>query len=369
MYKLNTRTNMTFDFHNDRYPSLVNREESAAIKGVYILLIVLGHNYIFTHSTDRLQIMLYMYMFHIAGFFMLPYLYGSKGLSWRSIGNHAVRLLWPFIILAISFYLGYYVLFEGNKFAFKDLAEILEKGNAWTLRHFCGFQVLWFLPSMFLAMIIHDLYFYGKKISQIIYLILGLFMVGGILLPEVDFLRNFIVAIYSLPWTLWAALLYGFFGAICRKILIRISKYKLPAALMCCIIAIWVSIMYFNDIPGWRDPSAGDRWGVVFYPIAFMIPVVLASPKICRLNWLRWLGENSLLIYLIHPFIGFIIMYFFPTIYVNPPVVQVAAIIISFAAILVSTVLITMLIKRCTSIYSFLFPRNVEQWCKLWQRK
>lgn len=348
--------------------SILSREESASVKGVYILLIVLGHNYIFTHATQSLQIMVYIYMFHIAGFFMLPYLYGSKEFTLRNIGNNAVRLLWPFFILAFVFFFGYYIIIRGHGFRFEDFMRVFVEADGWTLSVFCGFQVLWFLPSMFLNMIIHDLYFKYRSIIGPLLILSAVALMINIINPNVSIFRSVAGIIYSAPWTLWAALLYGCYGLICRELLIRTRNMTL-LVIACGLVAIGVSVLYFTDIPSWGNNMAGDRWGRVLYPVAFMIPVVVASPKLCKMAWLRWFGENSLLVYLIHPFIGFGIMYLFPDVYKNPVAIQIIAIVLSLAAILGITVLLVVIIKRCGPLYRFLFPRNIDQWCEIWQRK
>ncbi len=352
---------------DNKYPSLLSREQSSAIKGVYILLIVIGHNYIFTGATANLQMMVYLYMFHIAGFFMLPYLYGAKELSWRNIGNHAVRLLWPFLILALGFYVFNYVLIHGNSFRLSDIYQVLFKGNGFTLSHYCGFQVLWFLPSMFLTMILHDLYFYKRKIFGSVISLLALVLIINMICPMLPVVADISHVITSGPWTIRFAILYSFYGIVCREILLKVNNRKLMGGI-CITVALAVTFLYFNNIPTWRNPLAGSLWGRILYPATFIILIVVASAKLIKLNWLNWLGENSMLVYLIHPFIGFVLIHFFPTIYDNPLSIQIPAIVISFSIILGVTISLVVLIKRCKPIYRFLFPRNVNQWIEIWRR-
>ena len=50
----------------------IDRNQSETIKGILILLIVFGHNHVLCPNTEIGGMMDYLYLFHIAGFFILP---------------------------------------------------------------------------------------------------------------------------------------------------------------------------------------------------------------------------------------------------------------------------------------------------------
>ena len=85
--------------------SLISINESTALKGLLIFLIVLGHNMIFTYYVLPYNGMAYLYSFHIQAFFILPFLYDSKILNVKRIKDYFFRLYWPFIIISIILYI------------------------------------------------------------------------------------------------------------------------------------------------------------------------------------------------------------------------------------------------------------------------
>ena len=140
--------------------SLISREESTAIKGLLIFLIILGHNSFFS-SESRIG-MVYLYLFHIQAFFMLPFLYPHKKISFIRIRDYVIRLYYPFIILFLFLSLLNYVgnilgvipenvssqMIETDKH-WNDFLLTILTGNGYNIDYFTGLQFLWFLPVMF----------------------------------------------------------------------------------------------------------------------------------------------------------------------------------------------------------------------------
>ena len=56
----------------------IDRNQSETIKGILILLIVFGHNHVLCPNTEIGGMMDYLYLFHIAGFFILPFFYKTN---------------------------------------------------------------------------------------------------------------------------------------------------------------------------------------------------------------------------------------------------------------------------------------------------
>lgn len=73
--------------------SKMHHEESTAIKGLLMLLIMLGHNWMLTHNPEtgvRLLWKDWVYCFHVYCFFILPWFYGYKLNSGR-----VYNAFWP----------------------------------------------------------------------------------------------------------------------------------------------------------------------------------------------------------------------------------------------------------------------------------
>lgn len=95
----------------------VSIDESNSIKGLLISLVVLGHNTIFSSIVPE-SIYYFLYSFHVACFFILPFFYDLKGENTVMGGviKYFKRLYWPyvwcFVLLSIlnQLFIGYGVL-------------------------------------------------------------------------------------------------------------------------------------------------------------------------------------------------------------------------------------------------------------------
>lgn len=92
--------------------SYISRDHSIWIKGILTILIVLGHNMVFTIPLQKQGMMSFLYMFHIQGFFILPFLYGINDRSYTKerLKNTIIRFFWPYLLLVTLFVIGYNVV-------------------------------------------------------------------------------------------------------------------------------------------------------------------------------------------------------------------------------------------------------------------
>lgn len=133
-------------------------QESDAIKGILIFLVILGHNRFFSTVAGS-EVWNYLYTFHVYGFFILPFFYPEKGIDTNRIKNNSVKLLYVYVV----WFLAYSVIFilASKVFHLIPISETgrlrspigyivaLITGAPQLLSETCGFQVLWFLPVMF----------------------------------------------------------------------------------------------------------------------------------------------------------------------------------------------------------------------------
>lgn len=69
----------------------LTRDESNIIKGILILLIVLGHNH-FLMDGEYVRLQIQLYKFHVIEFFILPFFYKMKAdTSWEHLRDIIVR--------------------------------------------------------------------------------------------------------------------------------------------------------------------------------------------------------------------------------------------------------------------------------------
>ena len=139
--------------------SLISINESTALKGLLIFLIVLGHNMIFTYCVLPYNGMAYLYSFHIQAFFILPFLYDSKILNVKRIKDYFFRLYWPFIIISIILYICRIIYNKPVEYNIVELIQMWFTGNPQLIKQLCGIQILWFMPVMCSLCIIKDLYY------------------------------------------------------------------------------------------------------------------------------------------------------------------------------------------------------------------
>lgn len=343
--------------------SVIGRNESTALKGLYMLLIVLGHNYFFTMTTVQLQMMSYLYMFHIAAFFMLPFLYGAKRWSWSNIGDYAVRFLWPYVIIAVVFFITLTVI-KHRDWLWGDFVATLVNGSSSGLHKYCGFQLLWFLPAMFAVMIIRDLYFNFKVFRILIFVVAGYIVLNTIFSA---FNLKILPWLFGhLPFSLASTIPMCLYGLIVRWIIVKRVNHKLVLA-VATLIALLVTVYYFNNIPKWSEMSSFMLGGIL-YPAAFMLIVLQISDRLAENKLLMWVGNNSLLVYLIHPFVGFALIYAMPSFMSMDLTTKIGIILLSIIIIAGVTVGVTMIITRWLKpVYNFLFPHNVRDYKALFK--
>ena len=148
----------------EREKSWISRTDSSALKGLFILFIVMGHIRGITFGFQN-----YIYCFHVQCFFILPFLYPSKHLTKKNIFNLFLKLLWPFLLLyAILTLLDIFVLHDSSFISSDEVIPGVNNivlgiwsfiaGGISLLNKFSGTQFLWFLPSFFSMCIIRMLY-------------------------------------------------------------------------------------------------------------------------------------------------------------------------------------------------------------------
>lgn len=83
----------------------LTRDESNIIKGILILLIVLGHNH-FLMDGEYVRLQIQLYKFHVIEFFILPFFYKMKAdTSWEHLRDIIVRNWVPYLWILSACYL------------------------------------------------------------------------------------------------------------------------------------------------------------------------------------------------------------------------------------------------------------------------
>lgn len=296
----------------NKYVSL-NREESGAIKGLLIFLIILGHNAIFTQSLSGA--FEYLYMFHVQVFFIIPFMYKTtKSISYSdSIRKNFVRLYYPFILFFLFLSLLFFISNGSNvdlnklNIAYDSDSDLyyfintLITGNFYLIDYFAGFQYLWFLPVMFSMSVIKDVA-NNKKHLSILLSIVGLFcyLMFFVFLYKTPYDRNinFLIMQFS-PFALLQGIGAFFLGNI--SLLIMNNKHIKYINIICSIIFIVMSIIYIVKINN-NTFDRCDLWVYRFFmPLLFINFIYYLREHIAKSEILKKIGEYSFPIFLIHP--------------------------------------------------------------------
>lgn len=294
----------------------LNREESSAIKGLLIFLIVLGHNAVFTDSVKG--IWGFLYTFHVQAFFILPFLYGSeKNYNFTSsLKKNFWRLYWPFVIFFISLSVLWYgvqnvitdsrSVFNVNLIGwdkFKYYVVALFSGSYYLIDYFTGFQYLWFLPVMFSMSVLREV-IPSSRLWQSLIMVIGLisYTIFFVFMYKQPYEKdvNSTLMLFS-PFAILQGCGAYFLGKLGAQTLNH--KYRKSTVPVFSTLFIVASIMYLVLVK--TDSLTNTmQWGFRFImPFLFVSFLILLKTVLAKSKFLRALGNYSFPIYIIHPII------------------------------------------------------------------
>lgn len=262
----------------------LDREQSNAIKGVLITLIVFGHNHFLCPNDGSSRLMGYLYLFHIHGFFILPFFYQtSKELSWSSISNIVVRNWMPYLWICMICWFVYSMIKHEFSFGIQHFYAFLN-GTQTPIRQNFGFVFPWFLPTYCSFSI---LLLIAKRYKVLLW-ILALLGLWTSLMSWEDFyhFKN------TIPLGIGLAINFFFAGLLAFYINKIASWVKYIGGGIFVLLSIcW----WMGDVP--------IGYMVQLMPATFFLLLLSVLTLIKRIPFLQTLGKYSLGIYLFHMFI------------------------------------------------------------------
>ncbi|MBR0458807.1 MAG: acyltransferase family protein [Victivallales bacterium] len=342
--------------------SLLTQEESTAIRGVLIFLIVLGHCQYFTDITSRWEVMGYLYLFHVKCFFLLPFLYPLKSLTWQRATDLLIRCYVPFLLFLLGFFL--YRWGTGQiHVALWFLPASLFAGGGRVLFRLTGLRVLWFLPALFATLLLKEGWQRSRTIPRICLLAIGFLEILWALycanLPQ-----N--AAIWLRRINFWSfyvqiALCYLPIGLLLRWALLS-KRFSCPFFL---VVFLLCTVMYFYHTfavtmiryPVNRMSSMRQFLSYLATP-AFLALLYFSRATFARASWLRLLGQHSLLIYLMHPLLGHI----FYAARFRIPLPSWFWVLPTTLLCCVIPLLISYYLDRLPCVRALLIPRSWQEW-------
>ena len=300
--------------------SYVSRNNSAWIKGVLTILIILGHDMVFTIPLNDFGVMSYLYSFHIQGFFILPFLYGIKEEKYtsRSAINTITRFYWPYIMLVTIFMAGYGCFSGFSNFNRDNVLKLYLLCSGNSIRQMCGIQIFWFLPAMMSLVLLKELFYRSGTAVKIPLLVLSIFYIGASIYSNASYEINGIWrhTISFIPFGGGYALQMLAQGVVLRWIVEKIEyrqwyKKSLIISIICFLVGTALYFKYVAFTIGKSDLNMVFAVLQNTMPIIFIIMILSALQyiKISSCNVLLKIGEKSLYIYLISPFIGYLFFF------------------------------------------------------------
>lgn len=336
-------------------------------KGILICLIVMGHNYIFSHHYPLL--FSYLYGFHVVSFLLLPYLFLKADIPLRALGEKLFRILVPhvfFLFIAGAIFVILNIVIGSQPFLpwVRDVGEALLLERETPFRQTLGAGFLWFLPALAAQTLL--LFIYQNATTCVKWLVAGLALLIHLCMGLVDS-----ASVYQLPYSLSLVSYIFVIGLLIHVIHTSVSwSSRLSFALIC----IWLLASYIAIENRFFHPLAGD-----FYksPVSIMQPftllmqdglIVLSFFALLRLAYsipvalLASLGKHSLQIFLLHPFVWQLLwlagLHDFTS---GNSALLAMTTALSYVVTLALTLGLAKLIAR-TPIEGIVFPRAIAEW-------
>lgn len=344
--------------------SLLSREYSTWLKGLLTLLIVLGHDMVFTIPLKEYGVMGFLYIFHIQSFFLLPFLYGvdTKAYTLKRVGDMFVRFYWPYCLFALLMMLCYGVASNFASFTWSQLLRLLIICDATSIKEMCGIQILWFLPCMMSMTLLRELYYRNGMWVRFTLLLISVLYITCSTILRGPALSGVHQLLRYVPFGTGYAMQLFAQGVILRALIYYINKKKKYVCVLaastvgfaaCCAIYVKYVSVYTITPEIYRIFVSLQN----VTPLLFLLMVVSLmnlSATGRKESVIYRMGSRSLYVYLISPFVGYAayfvcsalgLVYWWLGLLLCPIIVYVAYKI---------SLLIT------GKLEAFMFPRNYE---------
>lgn len=287
----------------DRRPSRADRDAGLdAVKGLLVLLIVVGHSsplYLAWSPATT-----FLYRFHVAGFLLLVGMRPAETLPWRAVADRAVRYLVPFAAYLVAAAALLLLVFGPRTGAAalqqaRWLGQALWSGAASDCKQASGFSLFWFMPTLLSLTLLRSAWARVGKSAGDPWLWWPLLCVLQGLLPTGrEATRQWplgaAVAVWILPLVELAPLAAQWFAA-----------HRRWGWLLWAVTAAAVAPLPWTNIGDLAvaDWSAPAGWiGQNAMILLSFGAIYSSSGQLGKVAALRWLGRHSLGVYLGHSF-------------------------------------------------------------------
>lgn len=341
--------------------SFLTRNESAALKGFFMLLIILGHL-----RGVSYPVLKYLYCFHVQCFFILPFLYPVKAFTSKNILNLALKLLWPFVLL-------YFVLCVCGVFVFhtsyfQNPSELIPgipnqvlgiwsfiTGGITLIDKFSGTQFLWFLPCFF-SMSVIRMWYYANDINlfqKALLFITGIvcYVVYSVLAYDVPILPQLTEIILQAISPLSVLQGLGFFTLGITSIWLIKKRFGNNSYISWSVIIILTLAFWF-----FNDNQIIFRILRFVFPAAFFLAVYSVRIQFAKSKILQNIGKRSLAVYLFHPFLCIVFGMMIPENLLS----NWWVVCLQFIVILVVSYYLAVIVEKISFFRKLLFPEGED---------
>ena len=271
-------------------------EESDRLKGLLILLVILGHiEQLFSGENAKLQMLLYS--FHVVSFFFLPFLFNRNHLSLINIKKNLKRIYIPYTFFYFLSVLIYSIVFH-KEFSY-DIFIAWIIGTGPLVKATAGFAFFWFFTALLSTVILIMLYNSLSKTYQnfFLFIMFSLHLIIS-LLPS-KYLIYF-------PFSLYVPLYLFIIGQIIKYIYSNLTWDNYMNFGILCIFAILLYILYgtrFNLASPLLPNIIHNPIDFLMHDFVFIIGFFTMIYLSRSFDFFTYFGKYSLAFFTIHPFI------------------------------------------------------------------
>lgn len=341
--------------------SFFSREQINAVKGFLILSVVIGH--LRSLAGINHEVFQFVYNYHVVCFLLLPFLYPIKALNKDQIMIWTARFYVPFTVF-FMLYMGLNIVFLNAEFQLGALLKGFFIASPEMIDQATGSAILWFLPHIFLVMIAVSFFFNTLKIPVFILVILSLLAHGiaGFIPREIAF---------YIPLTASNLFFLFFLGLAIRWLVLKLKDKGVKWAWIFLIFFLscqFISLMTQNVlgytglwIPDFSDPL---KLLIINFVIISAMLSLLYFRALERIKILQWLGQHSLIIFVIHQPFLFILWKAIENLNgkaENWETLLTYCIIVFIGALFLS-VLCILCLNKIETLKKIVFPRSFVDW-------
>ena len=322
--------------------SLISKRDSTLVKGLLILLIILGHNSILMQERSVFD---YLYHFHVYIFLLLPFLYNVPEFTSERVKKDFVHIYKPYTIMFI-------VVLMINIFALNGKVNVTGviysyiSGNEQMIKKNIGASFLWFMPTMYSLLLLRN--WLMEKPAKILW--------SCLFVSFLSFLATrvfWFCTVYDFPYIILGgtvSLVY-FFMAVSSRYVYEKYHGKRFFDTISCTLFILTTIISFTSPNGYLYNII--TWGIL--PVSALYTFIAIARLFKKDNTftkcIHWLGKESLPIYLFHVVIYNAILLVIQKVQLAENLLTG---IISYVVTIVITIILIFLCKK-SKIYNIIF--------------